>query len=224
MKKVWLNRLFVGIIFGLMLMLPMIGKTTIMAKAESTDLGVVSVINAKNTSSGIKITWNKVPGASGYILYRTAYPGNDIIIETFKISGGSKVSYIDKSTKNGVRYSYDAIATKGDIAGLEGDAAYIVRVTDVELTYVKNLSSRVLKIKWLKNSKASGYQIYCSTSKKFKNNTVKYTVQKSGKNVCKFTKMKTGKTYYVKIRAYKTVSGTKSYSAWSKVKKVKITK
>ncbi|MCD8148552.1 MAG: hypothetical protein LUE92_03095 [Clostridiales bacterium] len=36
--------------------------------------------------------------------------------------------------------------------------------------------------------------------------------------------LKKGKTYYVRIRTYKTVSGTKYYSAWSSSKKVKISK
>ena len=33
-----------------------------------------------------------------------------------------------------------------------------------------------------------------------------------------------GKTYYVRIRSYKTVSGKNVYSAWSAAKSVKITK
>ena len=33
-----------------------------------------------------------------------------------------------------------------------------------------------------------------------------------------------GKTYYVRVRTYKTVSGTKYTSAWSASKKVKISK
>ena len=35
------------------------------------------------------------------------------------------------------------------------------------------------------------------------------------------TKLKAGKTYYVKVRAYKTVDGKKIYSSWSKVKSAK---
>ncbi len=36
------------------------------------------------------------------------------------------------------------------------------------------------------------------------------------------TKLKKGKTYYFKVRAYKTYKGKKTYSAYSKVVKVKI--
>ena len=40
----------------------------------------------------------------------------------------------------------------------------------------------------------------------------------------KISKLKAKKTYYIQVRTYKTVKGTKYYSAWSKVKKVKTKK
>ena len=38
------------------------------------------------------------------------------------------------------------------------------------------------------------------------------------------TKLKKGKTYYVRVRAYKKLSGKKIYGKWSKIKKIKIRK
>ena len=35
------------------------------------------------------------------------------------------------------------------------------------------------------------------------------------------TNITKGKTYYIRVRAYKTVNGTKYYGAWSKVKSIK---
>ena len=35
-------------------------------------------------------------------------------------------------------------------------------------------------------------------------------------------KLKKGKTYWFRVRAYRTVTGTDYYGAWSKAKKVKI--
>lgn len=72
------------------------------------------------------------------------------------------------------------------------------------------------KITWNKVSKASGYQVYRSTSKDGKYAPIK-TI-KSG-NTVNYTdaKLTTGKTYYYKVRAYKTVNGSKTYSNYSKI-------
>ena len=72
-----------------------------------------------------------------------------------------------------------------------------------------------------KTSMVSGYQIVCATDKKFTKNVVKTTV--SGKSLSKtVTSLKKGKTYYVKVRAYKTVNGKKLYGLYSSVKTQKV--
>ncbi len=90
---------------------------------------------------------------------------------------------------------------------------------------IKKLSSpkkKTLKLTWKKDSKASGYQIVIATDKKFKKNKKVITV-KSYKTVSKtITKLKSKKTYYVKIRSFKTSGKTKIYSTYSKVKKIKV--
>lgn len=70
---------------------------------------------------------------------------------------------------------------------------------------------------------ASGYEIQYSTSGTFASyKTVQVT---SGKTVQKVLKKLTkGKNYYVRIRSIKKVSGKKYVSAWSMVKRLKITK
>ena len=75
---------------------------------------------------------------------------------------------------------------------------------------------------WKKQTKnTTGYQIQYSTNKNFKKGNKTVTV-KSNKTVKKTVKnLKAKKTYYVRIRAYKTVNGKKYYSAWSKAKSVK---
>ncbi|MCD8334425.1 MAG: hypothetical protein LUC35_03550, partial [Clostridiales bacterium] len=62
-----------------------------------------------------------------------------------------------------------------------------------------------------------------STSSSFSSyKTVTVTSYKTvSKTISKLTKKK---KYYVRVRAYKTVSGTKYYSAWSGNKSVKISK
>ena len=79
-----------------------------------------------------------------------------------------------------------------------------------------------MTLKWTKDSKASGYRIVYATNSKFTKGKKTVTV-KSYKTYKKTIKsLKSKKTYYVKVQAYKTVSGKKYYGSYSTVKKVKI--
>ena len=101
-----------------------------------------------------------------------------------------------------------------------------VKVTSpkTNITSLKNPSGKKMQIKWKKKSSVTGYQIQYATDKKFTKN--KKTVTVSGKNTTsrKITGLKKKKTYYVRIRTYKKISGKRYYSDWSSVKKIKITK
>lgn len=103
------------------------------------------------------------------------------------------------------------------------------------LTKAAKVGSGKLKVTWKKaaintdyvtkqsgkTAAVSGYQIVCATDKKFSKNVVKTTV--SGKSLSKtVTSLKKGKTYYVKVRAYKTVNGKKLYGLYSSVKSQKV--
>ena len=85
-------------------------------------------------------------------------------------------------------------------------------------------ASRAVTVKWKKlatkmsTARISGYQIQVATNSKF--TTGKKTVNVAGytKISKKITGLKGGKRYYVRIRTYKTISGVKYYSPWSKAK------
>ena len=75
-------------------------------------------------------------------------------------------------------------------------------------------------VKWTKDKNVTGYQIQYDVKSNFKsaksayvktNTTYKKTI--SG--------LKAKKTYYVRVRSYKTVGGVKYYGSWSGVKSVK---
>ncbi len=83
-------------------------------------------------------------------------------------------------------------------------------------------SKKSFKITWKKVSSVSGYQVQYSTSKKFTKKTTSSKYYKGNKKFTKtISKLKSKKTYYVRVRAYKTVNGKKVYGSWSKVKSVK---
>ena len=89
----------------------------------------------------------------------------------------------------------------------------------MKVSSLTNKKGKKLYVKWAKNSKCTGYQIEYVTGKTTKK--VSASVKSKSKTI---SKLKKGKTYYVRIRAYKKVSGTTYYGAWSGKKKVKIKK
>ncbi|MCM1161146.1 MAG: fibronectin type III domain-containing protein [Roseburia sp.] len=85
----------------------------------------------------------------------------------------------------------------------------------------KSKQKKTLTLKWQKGKNCSGYQISYSEKKTFKNQK-KILVKGRTKTSYTIKKLKSGKTYYVRIRSYRTVNKKRSYGSWSKVYKVKV--
>ena len=89
----------------------------------------------------------------------------------------------------------------------------------VSLKNVKGAKKKIT-VTWKKADGAKGYEVLISKNKKGTKAAKTYTVKKNAaKKVIK--KLKKG-TYYVKVRAYKTIQGNTVYGKYSKVKKVKV--
>ena len=86
--------------------------------------------------------------------------------------------------------------------------------------------SKSFTVKWKKQSKKmstsniTGYQIQYSTSSSFSIGNKTVTVSGYTTTSKKVTGLKSGTKYYVRIRTYKSISGTKYYSGWSSAKSV----
>ena len=93
------------------------------------------------------------------------------------------------------------------------------RITKLKL----KRSKKSVVLSWKKQKNATGYEIYRSTKKKGKYKKIA-TIKKVSKASYTNKKLKKGKTYYYKVRAYKTQSGKKVYGTFSVIKKVKIKK
>ena len=180
------------------------------------------ITSVTNLSTGSKISWNEVYGASGYYVYKKT--GSEDFKKIKTISDGS-LSYTDTDAKtNGKKYSYKVIAykTKNSTTIKAKDSNVFVSY------YISRLSFTSLKAgsgkftaSWEKNAKTSGYQLQYSKSSSFSTKTTKTitdpdTLKKS------VSSLKKDSTYYVRIRAYKTVNGKKYYSAWTAKKSVVI--
>lgn len=115
------------------------------------------------------------------------------------------------------------VSGKGKYAGVIAGVRFTIKPKTVTVKSVKKASSRKLNVVWDSHkTQTTGFQVRYATTKKFKSGTYKTVTLTSKSATSKaLTKLKAGKTYYVKVRAYKTVDGKKIYSSWSKVKSAK---
>lgn len=140
------------------------------------------------------------------------------------------VKFNGKTLTNGVDYtlSYSSylypgrakitVKGKGRYTGTTYRYFYILP-KKVSISSAKSTSRRSITIKYKKVTKPTGYQI---AYRKKGSSTWKYRYVSSKYASKKLTGLSRRKYYYVKVRAYKTVSGKKYFGSFSTTKKVKV--
>ena len=112
------------------------------------------------------------------------------------------------------------ITGRGNYTGSKTITFKIVPKTVTNLK-LANSKSNSVKLTWSKVSNSSGYEIYRANSKNgtfskikdiTKNSTLSYTNSKLTKK----------KTYFYKVRAYKTVNNKKIYGSFSSIKSITV--
>ena len=113
-----------------------------------------------------------------------------------------------------------AIVTgKGKYSGYVGINYFAINLKKPVISAIKTGSGRA-KVKWKKDKQASGFEIQYSTSKKF--DTDVQTIAVDNRRDITISGLVSGKKYYVRIRSYKNVYGSRMYSAWSRKKKCRV--
>lgn len=115
----------------------------------------------------------------------------------------------------------EASITVTGLGNYTGTSKLKFNILPKKISVEKAISSEKNKadVSWKKTSgKISGYEVVYSTSKSFEASKKKITKSTSAA----LKSLKSKKTYYVKVRAYKTVSGKKIYGSYSKTVKVKV--
>lgn len=97
-------------------------------------------------------------------------------------------------------------------------AAKVNQVKKVKTTAVTTSS---IKVSWKKSTGVTGYKIYRATSKNGKYKEIKKIKNKNTTSYTDKKGVKAGKTYYYKVRSYKTSKGKTIYGAYSKAVKAK---
>ncbi len=67
--------------------------------------------SAVSGKTGIAVKWGEVKGAQNYYVYRKTANSGWVRLATVK--GGNTVTYVDKTAKKGVTYTYTAKAIDG---------------------------------------------------------------------------------------------------------------
>lgn len=161
------------------------------------------VVSVKNTTSGVKVSWDKVGGATSYYVYRKAGSAKS----WSKIATTKNASYTDKNVKSGTTYKYCVRAVNSSIKSKYGSSSYetIRFLSAPKLGSIKTSKSGVT-ITWNKVTGASGYVIYRQTG----SGKYKKLATVSGKSTVKYVDKtaKKGTTY--SYRVYATYGSYKS--------------
>ncbi len=169
-------------------------------------------VKLSKTSTGIKVTWQKVAGADGYYIYRN---GKKYSV----IKSGSTVSWLNTSVRTGVKYTYYVVAY--DSASGAGAASakkttwFVPRPAAPVLTGTR---AGRLTVSWDPVKTADGYRIQVSTAKDFSENTTNRTVYSDQDLKKTVASLKSGTRYYVRVRAFVEKDGKQYISAWSPVR------
>lgn len=168
---------------------------------------------ALNSQSSVRLSWNAVSGADGYIIKQYK---NGSWVRVAKLTNGSTVQHSIGSLAAGTAYNFKVTAYK-----VVGGKAYYSASSDTvkactkPATVVAKVSSTTtssVKLSWAKITGASGYIIeqykngaWVRVGKVTSGSTLSYTVSGlSRSTTCKF-----------RVRAYKSFEGTAYYGNYS---------
>lgn len=180
----------------------------------------IAQLNQQITAANKKATYKK-SGTLNLGAKRTAGDGK----LTYK-SSNTKVCTVNSSGKitfkgcGKATITITAAATTNYKAATKKITVTIVpqRATVSKLT---SPSTKKVKATWKKDTTATAYEVQTAKNTKFTSGKKAKVITKNGTTNYTFTKLSKGKTYYVRVRAYKTIDGKKQYGAWSTLKKIK---
>ena len=166
----------------------------------------------------VALSWSKVKNADAYKIYYKKSTAKSYSYLTTTTSA----SYKKANLSDGVKYYFKVVPCTKINGSYYADTSYkttnIYTLKKLSAPKVVRVNGSKVKVSWNNIEGESGYQISKSTSKS-KTNVVSTYSTSSGKS--KTINAAKGKTYYYKVRAYKTVDGKKIYGPWSNAVKFK---
>ena len=168
--------------------------------AKATTLhGKVTLDIEKVSTSKFKLSWNKIDGATRYIVYRKR---DDDKMKKVLTLGADKLEYVTAEMPNG---DYQFILKAGrydskDRVMTGASNKETVTVEKVAPAITLKAGTKSVKVSWKKVEGVTHYQVYRATSK-----DGKYTKLTTTKELSYTAKsLSSGKKYFFKVRGYKT--------------------
>lgn len=177
----------------------------------------VSGLKADSSQNSIRLSWNRISKAEGYLLYQYK---NSAWKQIQSVKSGKTTSYDVKKLKTAANYRFAVKAymtQDGKKITSRSYSAVYAATTPATVAFKASQKNRKVTLKWGKAAGADGYRISYKTGNKGSWQTLKNVKGVS------FTskKLKSGKTYSFTVKAYKTYKG-KTYLGTGKTKKVTI--
>ena len=139
------------------------------------------------------------------------------------------VKYNGKTLKNGTGYTVSYSSNKNigtATVKVTGKGSYAGTITKTfKINPAKQeiqkltAKSKAFFVDWAQKGSATGYEIQYATNSKF-TSAKKVTITNKKTDKTTISKLSGKKKYYVRVRSYTTVKGTKYYGAWSASKSV----
>ena len=200
-----------------------IGNYNTAVKIETT-VGAINPRVSAYANNFVTLTWDKQTAANGYEVFKYDASSKKYVLyknitnpntNTCKVTGLASNKKYDFKVR-----AYQIDDSEKTYAPFGAVVSQYTSIAKPKLNSAKSTSKKKIKASWSKVGGASGYQVMWSTYKNFSKNykTKSVKAKYSSKTV---TTAQSKKTYYVRVRAYKTISGKKVYSQWSSTKKVK---
>ena len=179
----------------------------ILETAEIPALGAADITSAKVTLAGSSLEFTG----------KTQKPSPTVTLNGKKLKNGTDYTVSYKNNK-AIGKAYVIVKGKNNYTGTIKKSFNIVPQKQVIVKL--SAQAKAFSVKWTLNKNVTGYQIKYSTASNFSGGKSVY-IKKNTSAKKTLTSLKSKKTYYVKVRSYKTVNGVKYYGAWSNAKKIR---
>lgn len=205
------------------------GKYQFVVSAKTMAVNPPSTGNGGNTgnnSSGGVSAKKNIEDASISNISKKNYTGRAIRPSVTVKYGGKRLKENKHYTVSYKKNRNPGIATvtitgKGAYKGTK-TASFTIEPRKAAIKTVKSSKKKRLSVAWRRDSAVTGYQVVIATNKSFRSNKKSKVLPKNKMTSCTFKNLKSKKTYYVKVRSYKSVKGGVVYGPYSSVKKIKV--